>query len=992
MEVAKMMNNIGQFNPRKTSLTTFFIMKSDLIKKKDNRSQKNIFLVIRGMRMKMVKNHVIFFMLLLMMMTTIMMTLILPRTTSPVNSPSTGNPTNNEMTSSASLLKNTYFQSDSHVTPENDPSWSNMNEEPMRRNRNEEQSRDHHGQNPSTITNGKSNIRASTRVLTDDPYEENDDFQSSASLELGFSFRQNSSLGDYLVGSESDPDYFNVTVPAGYSLMVEIRYNSSEIDFDLHVYRGPSENQFIAGIPTTSPVESVGPIFTSIQTTYYLKINGTNSLNASHSYSYELDVFAEDRYGANPDFSIYNNETTEEDAIQLPELSTPTDSYRNLTIQSNIRGNDTYQFLAWKTNRINLTVNVVSFTTTVNLPEVRIFVYHSNQTLLDNRSLFNSTGLVNIVFTSNISQWYYIRIEFIDHPTTTQPLGSQVFYQLFLEIEDVFDGSNHANNDFTSAPLITNIRDTWTFTGQWASGKHADYFRILLDDAERITIRADFFSAISNINIYLYNDSSMSTILTSSSSSDRDVELIELYRATRAGTHYLLVNSTIEGLRYYNLTITFLSADDEYEENDGTDDAAPLPTDSATYDLFLIKTELDTFVLTLGQGDLINVTITFNGSKGNLNLYLMGGSPLTILDQSIKPFGNSETVQFLNTFDVFNVLILIEAPAGGGISGAGIEYQLIIEVSTGDDSHEPNDSFSSAVPIGDGNHSNLIVRALDEDWFIFYLLSGEQVNITIGFKHALGDIDLYLIDSTNSILAQSVTNSDRETISFTSTQEGLYYLKIQLFSGSVNSYWLDISYPDEFVETSEDNDNFDSAYPLSQGLHENLEMRIGDDDYYTINVTQASQAIVVFASYDQNAGNLILELYHPNGSLLASDELFGTNVDYIPATELPYPDTYYLVVKLREGTGHLTYDLNITIASASRLLNIPPISLVPFPTLIRPTLIGPTLTTTTEGADPILIIGTIGAGAVVGSGVTAGGIMGARKLNPGSKSQPEADE
>ena len=70
------------------------------------------------------------------------------------------------------------------------------------------------------------------------------------------------------------------------------------------------------------------------------------------------------------------------------------------------------------------------------------------------------------------------------------------------------------------------------------------------------------------------------------------------------------------------------------------------------------------------------------------------------------------------------------------------------------------------------------------------------------------------------------------------------------------------------------------------------------------------------------------------------------------------------------------------MASASELLNILPISFLPFPCISAPTLV---TTTPSFGVDPILVIGAIGAGAVIGGGLTAGGIIGANKYQVGSK-------
>ncbi len=833
-------------------------------------------------------------------------------------------------------------------------------------------------------------IKLSGTVPADDAFEDNDDFASSKELAPGYSFRTGSPLGNYLVGNESDPDFYYIVLPSGYYFMIEIRYNNSEVNFDLFLYSAQYESSLIRSSTSPSSSDTITHYVDKDNTIFYIKVNASFSEIPNGLYPYELDIFLEDEFGANSaNFDLYNNETTLEDAAEIPNPLFNGDVYENLSLPNTIRGNDTYQFIAWETNVVNVSLTVEAFTINRIAPVVLLAIYDLDQNLIDSNILIspNIKDVASLWFIVNTSSTYFIRVEFVDSNAT------ELFYTLSLVIEDQHDGFSHANNAFSSvaAPIMNSSQETWTFTGQWASSLYPDYYKLQLNDAERIQVSLFYFSAIFNqlkpdiasgINLYLYNDSGM-TELISSSVSTKDSEIIDLFRVDRSGTFYLFVNSTIPGLRYYNMTVTILGADDDFEENDGFSDAAQLPTDDATYDLFLIKNEWDTFIVTLGRGDNLNVTITFNSSKGNLDLYLYGGSlnPSSPLAYSNGVTNSKESVTYFNPDDVFHVFILINAPGGGGIAGVGIEYQLIIDVSVGDDRFEPNDEFNSAVPIGEGNFTGLLVRELDEDWYKIYLLAGERVNISVGFSNDVGDIDLYVVDRTNGIVSKSVTNGDLESVTFTALYEGLHYIRVTLFTGSVNSYWLSISYPDELVEPTEDNDALSDAHPLTQGLHENLNIRIGDADYYAINVTQPGQALIIFASYDHSLGDLILELYHPNGSLLASDEIFGASVDYIPATELPNPDTYYLVVKLNDEPGYLTYALNITLAEASSILTLPPISFVPFPSLTSPlTLVATTLGASSGGLDLGFVVGAIGAGSIIGASAVGGGALAMNKI------------
>jgi hypothetical protein len=125
-------------------------------------------------------------------------------------------------------------------------------------------------------------------------------------------------------------------------------------------------------------------------------------------------------------------------------------------------------------------------------------------------------------------------------------------------------------------------------------------------------------------------------------------------------------------------------------------------------------------------------------------------------------------------------------------------YPDISSLLTGgsDDAFENNDTCAAASAAGDGTFNNLVVKSTDEDWYSINVPAGNQLNVSLGFTHAYGDIDMKLFNSCGgSQIAVSETATNNEALSYTNStgSQQSVRLRVYLFNDTRNDYSLTVS-------------------------------------------------------------------------------------------------------------------------------------------------------------------------------------------------------
>lgn len=104
-----------------------------------------------------------------------------------------------------------------------------------------------------------------------------------------------------------------------------------------------------------------------------------------------------------------------------------------------------------------------------------------------------------------------------------------------------------------------------------------------------------------------------------------------------------------------------------------------------------------------------------------------------------------------------------------------------------DDYLEPNDTPFSVPMVAEDTYSDLKICPCREDWFAFLVGEGETINVSATFDHNLIDIDLKLYTADTAEMhiddpvAESTTTANTESINYTTTASGAYYLRVYSF-------------------------------------------------------------------------------------------------------------------------------------------------------------------------------------------------------------------
>ncbi len=343
-----------------------------------------------------------------------------------------------------------------------------------------------------------------------------------------------------------------------------------------------------------------------------------------------------------------------------------------------------------------------------------------------------------------------------------------------------------------------------------------------------------------------------------------------------------------------------VSIDDEYEENDLVSQAPLL--DIGGYNLVCNGSDVDYFNITVINGNLIDIGITFSNSNGDLDLYLYNSTGY-LVDSSTST-SNSENVGTTATYSG-NYTIKVDQV------GTVMPYQsyfMSIDFGT-DDGFEDNDDWGTPWTISTGTtYYNLICR--DSDQYAFTCPVGYLINITIWFDYTKGDLDLYYWDYDNEeILDESVTAGDTENILAAAdgigpTYPNWYQFEVKQYSSAINNYTMRVEISD-VDDIHEDNDWYDEAPLLPYGDYYNLVCM--DYDFYNVSLT-AGTWINITLYFDTDMGDIDIYLEDPSGETVGMGLSFSDNefVFYYVETS-----AVYVIIVVYYDRLNLDYSMHI---------------------------------------------------------------------------------
>lgn len=213
------------------------------------------------------------------------------------------------------------------------------------------------------------------------------------------------------------------------------------------------------------------------------------------------------------------------------------------------------------------------------------------------------------------------------------------------------------------------------------------------------------------------------------------------YNFTGPGTHILKwsyeksssTSSLQDGAWIDRLQL--LPADDAFEQNDVSAQAAVLSAPSNVSGLMLL--DVDWYKIDLSEGDSFVATARFNGSAGNLDLYLYSTDATTLLSSSTQVSGDSESVSVEGGLEAGYYYLKV-APVNSDITN----YSLQLERSRGVPDYGTTSSLS--LSSGTGSFSTVSESAKRVIAFV-----GQSLNGGLSFDF----INAWPADATPLILA-----------------------------------------------------------------------------------------------------------------------------------------------------------------------------------------------------------------------------------------------
>lgn len=123
--------------------------------------------------------------------------------------------------------------------------------------------------------------------------------------------------------------------------------------------------------------------------------------------------------------------------------------------------------------------------------------------------------------------------------------------------------------------------------------------------------------------------------------------------------------------------------------------------------------------------------------------------------------------------------------------------------SAGGDRFEPNNSFATAYNFGTISQrfeTGLSIHsASDQDYYLVTAAADGEYHLESVFTNSLGNLDLFVYDQAQNLVASATTTRDNEHLHFDVLQGESYYLVVRGDSGATNAYDLELFGPGNIV-------------------------------------------------------------------------------------------------------------------------------------------------------------------------------------------------
>ena len=198
--------------------------------------------------------------------------------------------------------------------------------------------------------------------------------------------------------------------------------------------------------------------------------------------------------------------------------------------------------------------------------------------------------------------------------------------------------------------------------------------------------------------------------------------------------------------------------------------------------------------------------------------------------------------------------------------------RIIVDITGGPgdqgDRYEPNNRFGTAANMGVVAKRQEAAISIhtdqDEDFYQFTAVEDGSFEITASFSHDLGNLDTFLYDSNENLIASSTTSDDLEILSFDVLAGETFYLHIDGVDGATNGYELDFDGPGDIVTVTVPSTDTPVTIPDGTGSSQPGAAAISTIDGADITLTDLN---LIFDDLDHTwLGDLEFQLTSPQGT------------------------------------------------------------------------------------------------------------------------------
>jgi hypothetical protein len=447
-------------------------------------------------------------------------------------------------------------------------------------------------------------------VAVDDAFEENDVCGSAVALPAG------TSTGLFV--SDTDADFYLISVPANDQLMIDLTYGGGSGDVDLRLYSDLAcANQVdsvfpVGGTGQVSYANSTGAAATFVLTAEIVPGAGCNN--------YDLTVTT----APDPCLAVGDDAFEDNDDCSTASIA-PAGLTSGLRLFGSAIGTDEdYWVIQGVPTGTILTIDALFIDVDGDI-DMTLFSDAACTTQVDGSFTTSDNEQVTVVNGTGAAADYYLRV---------YPFGSTFEcndYDLQVTTAPdpcaaAIDDSFEPNDDCVSAVALA----SGAHTGLFVSETDLDYYTVNVPVGEILTVDVTYVSGVNaDVDLYVYDDLACANQVDVSFSGGGTGQVTWSNVSGVAATVVLSAQvASGEGCNNYDLNVATAPdpclnplSDDSFEDNDDCASAVSM-SDGLYPGLFVSKADEDFYEVSVADLDSLTVNLFFSTAMADVDVYL----------------------------------------------------------------------------------------------------------------------------------------------------------------------------------------------------------------------------------------------------------------------------------------------------------------------------------------------------------------------------------